>query len=632
MSSRRIVFHWVKNPAASCALFVCAAVAGAACSDHDQLEDLTQNTQQALSIACGEPHALPAEAEPQTLRLPRGVFFDQLLVGAAEFVRVDLGSNVGNGPVVSMGNSGALVVRNARIADFYSRGPLFIGDNVSRTGRILGESSVALGRNVSNTNITTFGSFQPERVYDYASVEPQGGPNGNVRGGTTVLSPGSYGFYAVGAGTLRLSSGVYAFSQLALGPGSELLLDQAAGPVVVHLGTSGNWEGTVRTLDNAEPDLLVVYMGVDSLRFKAPAKLHVMAPNGQLVLENAGPNSGTFYAKDVKVGAGAVVEQRSVQLGRFFPPTLPARIEAEDYVKRWDTSHDNNQGRSGSPACDRGDGVDMETTSDPKGGECNVAWTRAQEWLEYDVLVRNGRSYSITARVASGSSGKALTLSVDGTNVATLTAPSQGWQSWQDRTTPPITLSAGRHTIRVKFDTDDVNLNYLEFKELGDTILSATFETGADGFQFVPDTFRGTNRPEHSRGEVNGAALHVTLGASPRQVNNLSGGWRTTFTLTEETAVNLNFYYSLWMSEGYESDECGEVLVAVDGVLFGTDPDDYVVRRCDGGSRTGNFHETIVLPAGEHELTLGGYNNKSTFTDEVATIHIDNVFVFAGAE
>jgi hypothetical protein len=631
----RLALWWIRDRFKDYACLSLLPLASFGCSAHEATEaGHTESTQQALGITCGESHGNPGDVEPQlhTLSLPRGLFFDRLLLGAAEFLRTANGVDVSAGPLVSMGDSGALVGNNARIGAVYSRGPLLVGDNVVRSGLILSENSVALGNNVSSTNITTFGSFQPEQIYEYSSIPPRGGPNGNVLAGTTVLSPGAYGFYAVGEGALQLSSGVYTFSQLSLNPGSELLLDQEAGPIVLHIGTPGTWHGAVQVLDGGDPDLLMVYMGEDWLRFSAPANLHVVAPNGHLALEHVGPHSGTFYGMEVLVSSGAVVHQRPAQLGRFFPPTIPARVEAEDYIKRQDTSHDNNQGKAGSPSCDRGDGVDMELTSDPKGGECNIGWTRSGEWLEYDVLVETGRSFTVTARVASASSGKSLTISVDGTNVGTLTAPNQGWQSWQDRTTAPVLLSPGRHTVRVAFNTDEVNLNYLELKELGDTILAATFDTDADGFTFVPDTFRGTQRPEYSDGEVNGAALHVTLGGSSTQVNNLSGGWRTSFVLPEETAVDLNFYYSLWMSSGYEADECGEVLVAVDGVLFGTSPHDYVARRCDDGNLSGNFHQTIVLPAGPHELTIGGYNNKSTFADEVTTIHIDNVFLFEGSE
>ena len=71
------------------------------------------------------------------------------------------------------------------------------------------------------------------------------------------------------------------------------------------------------------------------------------------------------------------------------------RVEAEAFNRYFDsdTTHSGNCG-SGP--------VDAEVTSDPKGGTCNIGWTTAGEWLEYDVNVPQAGNYDVVLRVASG--------------------------------------------------------------------------------------------------------------------------------------------------------------------------------------------------------------------------------------
>ncbi len=83
------------------------------------------------------------------------------------------------------------------------------------------------------------------------------------------------------------------------------------------------------------------------------------------------------------------------------PPTttavaLPARIEAERYVRFFDTT----AGNSGTASCSSTN-VDAQTTTDSAGGTCNIAWTAATEWLEYDVSAGTTANFDITARLAA---------------------------------------------------------------------------------------------------------------------------------------------------------------------------------------------------------------------------------------
>jgi hypothetical protein len=51
---------------------------------------------------------------------------------------------------------------------------------------------------------------------------------------------------------------------------------------------------------------------------------------------------------------------------------------------------------------------------------------------------------------------------LDGVTLGTLTAPSAGWQAFEDRALSNVNLSAGNHVLRVEFVTGQTNINYLD--------------------------------------------------------------------------------------------------------------------------------------------------------------------------
>ncbi len=73
------------------------------------------------------------------------------------------------------------------------------------------------------------------------------------------------------------------------------------------------------------------------------------------------------------------------------------------------------------------------------------------------------RSFSITARLAATTTGRTIHLELDGVNIGSLTAPSSGWQAFQDKTLSGVNIAAGSHRLRVVFDTGSANLNYITF-------------------------------------------------------------------------------------------------------------------------------------------------------------------------
>ncbi len=115
----------------------------------------------------------------------------------------------------------------------------------------------------------------------------------------------------------------------------------------------------------------------------------------------------------------------------------------------------------------------------------------------------------------------------------------------------------------------------------------------------------------------------------------MSGGWSTTFTLTEQKEVTLRFYIKVTQSSEYESDEYSQGLLKIDGVLYGLAGNDYlsqVTGNGNGGSSltTGWVYIDRVigtLSAGTHTLVIGGYNNQKTYSNETTEVLIDNVVI-----
>ena len=164
------------------------------------------------------------------------------------------------------------------------------------------------------------------------------------------------------------------------------------------------------------------------------------------------------------------------------------------------------------------------------------------------------------------------------------------------------------------------------------TLLEAHFDSDAEGFVYADDIF-GSNSYSwyYADGDWQNGALTVSLG----NINGLdrfdmSGGWTKSFTVLEEMTVSLSFAYSMDFAANYESDEYSQVLLSFDG---GTAVE--VARLTGDGNGGGNQttgQQTHVadlgtLQPGTYSISIGGYNNKKTESDEWTDITLDDVVV-----
>ena len=150
------------------------------------------------------------------------------------------------------------------------------------------------------------------------------------------------------------------------------------------------------------------------------------------------------------------------------PTAVPGTLEAEFYdnggenIAYHDTAVTNEGG-----AYRASEGVDIEICTD-SGGGYNVGWTEADEWLKYTVNVAASGAYTITSRVASGMGACAFHIEVDDVDVTgSIPVPyTGGWQEWTNKTSR-VTLTAGEQVVKIVIESGGMNINYLEFVEVG---------------------------------------------------------------------------------------------------------------------------------------------------------------------
>lgn len=152
----------------------------------------------------------------------------------------------------------------------------------------------------------------------------------------------------------------------------------------------------------------------------------------------------------------------------IIPSSGTTRIEAEDYDKGGEAVgyHDRTSGNTGGEY--RTDHVDLQTCGDVGGGY-QVGWIEAGEWLQYSVDVQQAGLHDLRLRVARSPAGdSSIRILVDNEfETGDLAVPSTGaWENWADVDTS-ISLSKGKHLLRIKATGDNFNLNYLEMTAQG---------------------------------------------------------------------------------------------------------------------------------------------------------------------
>ena len=156
------------------------------------------------------------------------------------------------------------------------------------------------------------------------------------------------------------------------------------------------------------------------------------------------------------------------------PWPIPGTIEAEDYDLGGESIgyHDHTPGNKGGQY--RKDNVDIWYS------EAEGYYTGANadgEWLAYSINVEKTGQYSFDVIVATPNSDQSMHAELDGVNVTgKMTIPNTGsWHDWQT-VMSTVTLSKGRHVLKVVFDQGGFDFNRISINFIGGEAAEDTIE------------------------------------------------------------------------------------------------------------------------------------------------------------
>jgi len=204
-------------------------------------------------------------------------------------------------------------------------GDLIIGGAATIGGQVQVFGTQQLNANVDEQPVFQVPVLVPDLVLGNINLEPDR---------TQVLTPAKYGTVSVKSrSTITLSTGVYEFASLqVLEPQAKILIDDAAGPVIIYVKNSFIYRGGVqnKAVSGRFPNVMMVYLGTQELWVESPFQGHLFAPNSTAHLRpGTGQFIGSFWGKNVDTNPDTVLVHKSFDLGVFFPRD-PVLGEGED--------------------------------------------------------------------------------------------------------------------------------------------------------------------------------------------------------------------------------------------------------------------------------------------------------------
>ncbi|MCQ2188991.1 MAG: glycoside hydrolase family 11 protein [Paludibacteraceae bacterium] len=139
---------------------------------------------------------------------------------------------------------------------------------------------------------------------------------------------------------------------------------------------------------------------------------------------------------------------------------IPGIVEAEDYDKGGFNVAYYDTDRKNEGEVYRNDGVDIVETPDGYA----VGYSKTNEWLEYTINVDETDDYKVEAMMANGNAAPKISLIFDGKDTCLLTGKSvkNDWDTYS-LAAGKVSLTEGPHTMRLLFNNNYTNIDYLKF-------------------------------------------------------------------------------------------------------------------------------------------------------------------------
>lgn len=248
-------------------------------------------------------------------------------------------------------------------------------------------------------------------------------------------------------------------------PPSVALASPAPGASVTP-GSPLNISATVGT-DGRAVERVAFYQGDGLLGEVAAAPYALTVPAAaegcyRLTAHVTDAEGYTAQADTVDVTVGATCGRAPYLIA---PAAVPGRVEAEHYdlggpgEAYFDLDAENQGG-----ALRASEGVDLVTIADAGPGVAIGSVTR-REWVEYTVDVAATGTYLVEARLAAPTNGGDIQVLVDGETVGTITyVATGGSETWRVARLRDVPLTAGRRTVRLRFQDGGLSLNWIRFE------------------------------------------------------------------------------------------------------------------------------------------------------------------------
>ena len=289
--------------------------------------------------------------------------------------------------------------------------------------------------------------------------------------------------------------------------------------------------------------------------------------------------------------------------------SAPLLVEAEDYCLANESTPDANNGANNAPQCDRGDGVDIEATQDGEAPNCNIGWTTAGEYWEYNVG-SSGGAFDVVVRAASNVADTSLEVSVDGAVVGVAEVSADGWQSFADYSVGTTVLSSGSHTVRVTSLTGNTNFNHFELASVsgpGDACSNGTAPrlVEAEDYCSANESTPDNNRGDAQCGRDDGVDIQETQdGETP----NCNIGWTTAGEYWEYNVGSSGGAFDVVVRAASNVADTS-LEVSVDGAVIGV-----AEVSADGWQLFANYNVgTAFLSPGSHTVRVTSLTGNTNF-------------------